>query len=460
MRARHVTNAAMALLLAAPEAGADTPAEEPTADRHQLIAHGETTLQLFRRALMPGPGGALVSEHTVAPMHQYVSLRALDLDGPLGEDSLDIELSAWGSVFIGDPESTRRTDGDVQSANVRLRHGPLAVRLGRQLVAGGAARYARFDGARAGAALGSGFDADAYGGFTVLPRWDARPGYHHLGAAYDSLLIEPNALPEPDRSGHWLAGGRIGYARHGGFAGLSFHEQHETGGVSRRNLAADARYQPSAAVSVGGFSLMELDARRFADARVFVDTTPARPLDLSVELRRTEPALYLSRQSVLSVFSTDGYDEAGTQLVFRALPEITFDGAGAVQLYDDTRRGARGELGVRVAPGVAQSTVARLGFTRVLAVDNGYHALRASVAQRFSPAFTGTVEVYGYLYDEAIERHSTSSVLAGTLSYQLSEALRVLWGSSLAQSPYARFDAQTLLRAAYDFDLAPRRGAL
>ena len=32
---------------------------------------------------------------------------------------------------------------------------------------------------RSGRCLGAGFDAEVYGGFTVLPRYDARPGYHH-----------------------------------------------------------------------------------------------------------------------------------------------------------------------------------------------------------------------------------------------------------------------------------------
>ena len=59
---------------------------------------------------------------------------------------------------------------------------------------GGAARYSRFDGLAIGLAFGAGFDAEVYGGFTVLPRYDARPGYYLLGATADSLLRDPNAL--------------------------------------------------------------------------------------------------------------------------------------------------------------------------------------------------------------------------------------------------------------------------
>jgi hypothetical protein len=131
----------------------------------------------------------------------------------------------------------------VQTAYARYRHGPLALRLGRQNFAGGAARYARFDGLSLGAALGGGFEAEAYGGFTVLPRWDARPGYHHLGAASDSLLRNPDALPDPERSGYLLGGGRLGFAASRGNAALSFHEQHEPDGLTRRTLGIDGRAQ-------------------------------------------------------------------------------------------------------------------------------------------------------------------------------------------------------------------------
>jgi hypothetical protein len=74
-------------------------------------------------------------------------------------------------------------------------------------------------------------------------------------------------------------------------------------------------------------------------------------------------------------------------------------------------------------------------------------------------ALSGTLEAYAYFYDEAIRGRRVSSVYAGTLTYQPSASWSALWGASLSQSPYARFDAQTQLALAYDFDFVTRRGS-
>src|SRR5207244_12362375 len=62
----------------------------PPADRVELLAHGESYLQLFRRARLPGPNGALIEAHEAAPLHQYLGLQARDIDLPWRKDSFDL----------------------------------------------------------------------------------------------------------------------------------------------------------------------------------------------------------------------------------------------------------------------------------------------------------------------------------------------------------------------------------
>jgi hypothetical protein len=433
---------------------------EPVADvdRYDVWARSETHAELFQRALLPGPNGAVVSRATVAPVTEYVLVRARDLDTAWQKDSIELEFAAWSRLWLGERDSERSVDGDVQTANVRYSQGPVALRLGRQHVAGGAARYARFDGAALELELGAGMSVLGYGGFTVLPRWDARPGYAYLGSAADSELRAPDAVPEPNRKDHWQSGGRLGWARQGGRAGVSFHEQREFGGLARRNLGADGQVQIGKA-SLGGSAVLELDARRFADARLWADAQLTRSVSLALEYLHAEPALFLSRQSVLSVFSNAAYEETGGTIFLRASEQLRVDAGGWAELYEGDQFGGRGELTARFFAERSRRTLIRVTYARVQAPDNGYHSLRSALARQFLPRLTGTLEAYAYLYDQAIRGYRASTVQAGTLGFHPNEMLELVFGTSLLRSAYARADLQTQVQLRYDFEASNRRGA-
>jgi hypothetical protein len=435
-----------------PRATTDTPAAA-SADRFSLNARSDTYIQLFQRALQPGPNGAIVTSQTALPIDEYVSLDARDVDAPWQKDSLRMEFAAYGRLWPTSSSYERPFDGDVQTASIRYDGGPAWVRLGRQQVAGGAARFARFDGVMAGVGTGRGFFAEGYGGYGVLPRWNGQPGYHHLGSAEGDVLNDVG--PPQERGSNWLAGGRVGYTIPKLTGSLSFHEQHETGGLARRNLGLDAGAQPIDEMSVGARVLMEMDSLRFASVRGWVDSTPLSALDVGVEVSRAEPALLLSRQSVLSVFSTDGYEEAGGAVTVRALQWLRFEGRGYFMFYDDTGPGGRGEVAARISTGQSLPTLLRVAYARVVAPKNGYQSVRVSFSRALSRRIGSTLEGYGYFYDEPIQGYSLSSVYAATVSYRVCDPFELLWGGSIASSPYAAFDAQTLVRASYAFDAPP-----
>ncbi len=458
MRALFQPLIAASLSLVLERAAAAEPT--PPADRYSFFMHGETHAELFQRALLPGSYGAVIADDTSLPVYQYVLLEARDQNIALRQTGLDMELAAWSRAELGSTTSEAPLDGDVQTANVGYHHGPLLVRVGRQHVAGGAARYARFDGVLLDADLGQGFDARAYAGLTVLPRWNQHPGYTYLGAAADSDLKNPAvSTGTRERTDYLLGGARLGWSARNVRAGLSFHEQHESGGLTRRTLTLDETMELSRAVSAGASGSAELDAERISEARVWVDAAPASTVDLSFEWLHTEPALFLSRQSVLSVFSADDYDEGGTRGALRASDRISFEGGAWLELYSGSRPGARSELALRVIADDARSTFVRLAYARVLTPDNGYHSLRSSLTRRIMARLSGTLEMYAYLYDRAIHSYRASTVYSGTLEYRPTPLIGLLWGASLVRSPYASLDAQTQLRVAYDFDFATVRGA-
>jgi hypothetical protein len=419
-------------------------------DRFQFSAYAETDARLFRRATLPGPEGALAADETVAPFYEYVALRVLDLDTRHRPDSVDIEVSGWARLWPTGGSLEEPLDGDVQTALVAYRAEQGSVRLGRQQIAGGAARFARFDGALLELSLESGFFAQTYAGLTVLPRWNRRPGYYYLGDAGASLLRDPAALEPLGRGGYWLGGARAGYRASRASAFLSFHEQREHGDLAHRDLGLDARAHWDRVGTLVASAIFDTDATDFADARVWMDFEPVGPLSFSIEALHTVPALWLSRQSVLSVFSSDRFDEAGGSASVRVGRKLRLEGSAFAAFYDEGRPGGRGEAGLRFLPD--PFTVARLTYTRLTAPENGYHSLRTSLERRFPARFTATLKLYAYLYDDPVAGYDTSLVYAGSVSHQATSRLSVLAGGSLASTPYAALDAQALLRATYAYD--------
>jgi hypothetical protein len=153
---------------------------------------------------------------------------------------------------------------------------------------------------------------------------------------------------------------------------------------------------------------------------------------------------------VLSVFSTDRLDEAGGSAALTLSRAVRLEGAAFLSIYEAGRPGARSEGALRLVPD--ERSLVRLSYVRVLAPHNGYHSLRTSLSRRLLVATVGTLEVYGYFYDHAVQSYRTSSVYAATVSRQLSKPWSLLLGGSLARTPYAGLDAQALLRVSYVID--------
>ncbi len=421
-----------------------------TAHAFDLVASSRTYLQVYQRALLPGPGGAAVETELLAPIHEYLYLRADRLDTSWAEDSVGFELAGWASVQPAGDDLGQSPDGDLTIANVYHRLGPVTFVLGRQVQTAGAARFARFDGLTADVRTNSGFGATAYGGFTVLPRWNARPSYHHLGSAFDTLVESPDALPEPKRSGEWLAGGRLGYAHDSLLAvGVGVHEQRTDSELERRNAALDLRLSPLEMLDVYGRVIADLDTPGLADAKAAADLYPIEPLHLALEYRRVTPNLLLSKQSVFSVFSTETFDELGGEIGYEVSERIEVGAGQWVEWLGLGDLATRTQLHARVSPESERVSV-QLVYTRVSEPENGYHSTRLSARWQVAHPVALVAEHYAYFYDEEINGFGMSSVEALNAEYAGTLPLRFLLGGTLAQTPYAANDAQVLLRVAYD----------
>lgn len=424
-------------------AGAESPA--------WLRARSESYLRLFQRAPLPGGSGALVETRTLAPIHEFISVGAYQVSAPWGGGALDAEVSAWGAVVWGE-EPPRRLDADLTTAFVHQRLGPGYVRLGRQMLSSAAAQLVRFDGARAGAALTPALAVDVYAGFTVLPRWNERLGYQHLGAAREALAREPRELDGLDRAGSWLAGGRLALASEGlGSAALSLHEERQSDDLARRNLGLEAKLDVSSDWSVASSSTLTADGLDLVDARLWLDVTPSASWSLTGEYLRADPSLYLSRQSVLSVFGTSRFDELGGTAEWRPLRRVALSGSAFAQVTAG-ETGMRSQARVVATPDRAERVRLQLVHARLLAADNGYHSLRASLAWTLSARLVGRADAFVYRYDEPIKGARRSLVQVANLTYRAGPRTQVLCGVSHVQSPYARSDFQGIVRLTHELE--------
>ena len=422
------------------------PASGARPDQAHIEARSETFLRVFQRALLPGPNGAIVDTQTLAPIYEYASVRARDVEPPWRAGSVDAEVSVWGEWLLTGDDGARRFDGDVTSAFVQQRLGTARLRIGRQSFGSAAAQYIRFDGARAGAHLLPELGADVYAGWTVLPRWDARPGYQQLGSARDGLVRDPEALADAERGGWFVAGGRAYFDSPRVAAGVSFHDERQQHALARRNFGLDLKLAPLEAVSVAANSTLSSDGARLVDARAWVDVTPGPEWLISGEYLHANPALLLSRQSVLSVFGTSAFDEWGGTLTVRPLRHVSLSGSAYAQHIEGEGLGLRSQARLSATPDPAERLRLELAHSRLLGAGNGYHSLRAAIGYTLSAHLSSSADAWLYRYDEPILGERYSLVQALNVSYHTESALALLGGVSRVQSPYARADIQSLLR--------------
>jgi hypothetical protein len=452
MKILLATAIAATLVISPPTARGAPPLE--VSDRLEYRFAFDSHLLLHERAYVTSPGGELVAAPR-APWTQTARFEARDIDVPWRKDSIDLELSSWGTVDMGGPASDgafeRRLDGDISTAFVRHRLGAVSFTLGRQLRAGGAARLIRFDGGSVAARAPWGTGIDVYGGLTVLPRWDQQMGYHLLGSAV-ALLRDPSLVERIPRSGEWLVGARAHQRVAAvGEIGVSFHEQRHRGAIDRRELGLDLRMEPHRAVTATGLAVVDVDSWQPSDLSLALDTRPTRALDLFAEITHVVPALRLSRQSVLAVFSTDAVVEVGGGARLRLAKRITIHASGYADRFDARAWGGRGAIDVAIRPErVPVRWSARYG--RVREPTGGYHQLRVAMGVTPLRPLELTCDAHAYLYDRPIAGVARSLFTSMTGSWRFDRRISALLGGSLAHTPLSSFEAQAFARLSIELD--------
>jgi hypothetical protein len=332
--------------------------------------------------------------YTVVPIYESVSATVRDVR-VRGFDDLRLVVAAWGELAFGSPrEGTITGDIDIGYIEGKVLGRRLEVRLGRQLVFGGAARVLPLDGAQLTVRIFRGVGVTVYGGVPVTPRFS-------------------------DSRGDAAAGARAFYRpRFDTELGISFVHVEDKGRAGRQDLSADARWQPVADLALSGYAVLSTVEKRLAEADLAATWQPrwVRHLDVRVDYRRTAPDLFLPRSSILSVFALETRDEAGGYVDWAPLPRLRL-AADYHAIVDDAGVGHRGGGRATLRLGPALETAIGVEARALKLPEQGYVQARLFAIERFLPTVTLTLDLDVYKLDKPVNGRDLSLTGAATLGW-------------------------------------------
>src|SRR5262249_24693252 len=219
--------AALLLVVAPPpEAAAQARSVNPSS----------TTLFLARHEWRDG------QSHTATPFLERVGFSTQGPDAVWFKD-VRFNVLAWGLADPSVPDGERVFAGDVDLAYVQatMFSRRLSLRVGRQLVVGGAVRATSIDGLSTELMIWRGIGVSAYGGLPVVPRFAVARGDAIVGArAFWRQSIDTEM-------------------------GVSFIELLDHGLTGRQDLGIDARWAPSTVWAFNGSAIWSLVEAKLAE---------------------------------------------------------------------------------------------------------------------------------------------------------------------------------------------------
>jgi hypothetical protein len=367
-----------------------------------------------------------------APLYEQFSLFTPAVQvGPA--DDVRVVLRAWGRGGLGDAIFGDRVTSDIDVAYVEgaFAGKRVSVRLGRQFLSDGAARGLQLDGGQASARLFKGAGVEAYGGVPVIPRFEYG-------------------------SGNAIAGGRAFY-RLGFDAEISASLLYalEGGEVARKDLAFDGWWHALPQLTVGGDFQWSLAEARIEEAKALVQWQQGKDLQLTADLSRTAPDLFLPRTSIFTVFSEERRDELGGEVAVRFGPRLS-----AFLDYHKLFVGGGDGDSMRAKLTWKPSRAPTLYGLEARVLEeplNGFQQLRAFWMHRFRRDIAATFELDGYRLDRDVNGRRGSFLGTATASYPVTPSLDVMGGASLGTTPYLERRFEVVARAVWRFGYSERR---
>ena len=338
----------------------------------------------------------------------------------------------WSAAGASSPSSITDSqlgatgDLDIGFLEGKLFKRRLMLRLGRQLVYGGAARMQPLDGVALTLRIIHKISLDVYGGEPVTPRFGVRQGDFSTGAR---LYWQPTF----DTA-----------------VGASYAEMLLDGRQARQDLGVDARWRPLRSLVFTGYALLSLLELRLAEADLSASFQPRSSIQISADYRRTAPDLFLPRGSILSVFSQESRDEAGGNVFWRALSRLRLEGDWHA-ILDAAGFGQRGGARVSASLGPAfETTIAAEARFLRLATDGGYTEARLYAIQRLPRALVATLDLDAYTLEKPINGRTFSFTSALTLGWDFAPRWRAVMSAIADTTPLVQRNFECMAKLVFN----------
>ena len=363
--------------------------------------------------------------YTVVPLYAGVHLSVRDLELRYAED-LRLELDGWLGGLLGQPIDGQRFVGDLNvfSIEARFARRHIHVRLGRQVMIGGAARFTHLDGASL-TLEGAGFGLTAFGGVPVIPRFGVKVG----DAAAGGRLFY-----------------RFGYESQ---LGVSFIHVEDSGRTGRQDLALDFRTRPIRMLTLTGLGVLSLVERDLAEVDVAAVLAPHTTLDVRADFRQQRPDLFIPRASIFSVFANSSRKEAGGQLDYRPHSRLAFD-ADYHLILDETGTGHRGGLRGTVHLGPSGELLIGSELRLLQLPDKGYKEARLFVSFRILPTLVASLDGDAYFFTTPINGWIRSITGAASLGWDFRPGWRVVASGAASSTPFVQGGFDAMVKLAYN----------
>ena len=367
---------------------------------------------------------ANASNQFYIPFYQYLDADLTDV----GAASISLHASGWGRGDITS-RGGDRGDGDLIYGYAQWQDPSDArrvVRVGRQFMFGGPAglRTQYVDGLYARTDIVKGFGFEVLGGSPVISTISGR-------------------------GGDFVAQGRNYMVFDNAEFGFGYLNIHDSSARSREDVGPDFWLTPFKNAEFYGYFYYDAIGHEFSDANLTSTFTPAAKWKVTADVSHTIPSALLSHTSFFSVFSTSSTQSGGPAVTWFASDRVTLDADARFFHYSDggnlVRYGGQGSC--RYGEGGNVS----LSLHRLDQVEGGVSELRAFTRYPFVNQVTTSLDLYGYLFDEAIRGRDWSFVSVGSVGYELVKDLNLVGSLFYSENPLFSHEFRGLVKAVYSF---------